>query len=778
MSIRRRIVIVICLIFLAISVLCFVFAYFTLFNGFKEIEDNQIKGDAINTENAFKNYLDNQSVKLSDWASWNDAYQYVLNKNPVFVETNLLPQSISQIGLNMVVFVNQEEQIVKAKWIDRNELIEVPFPKSFTAYFQKNKEKILTKNISDKNQGIIMLPEGALLFSAKPILTSNGNGPVHGTLIFGRLFDKKIIDYISGLTHLRTTVYKYSQTNIPQDFILAKNKLNNSSYFVNSLDISTVEGYFLLKDILGSPCLIVRLDASRDVYRQGVQTIIVIEVMEALVIIFAGFAFYLLLDKLIISKITKVSSDVSKIRKSQDPKLRVSVSGSENDEILKLANNINSMINELEKSKIHEKNERGQLALKMEELSEENKKLENAQKAIITVLEDSKKLEKELKKEKENVEKKIVERTKQLTDEQARLQASIGSLPIGFIMTDLNNNIVIINGIAKSILCVKSGNNFSGAVTKENLQHSNCDLNEIADRLKLSFDLKLAMERVIKDKKPFEIKELPLDDLFLHVFIIPIMEGKDLSVIGGVMLIENITEQKILDRSKDEFFSIASHELRTPLTAIRGNTSMILDYFADQLKDPQMKEMVDDVHESSVRLIEIVNDFLDTSRLELGKMIFKKDVIDLSALIPRVIKEYQVSGSRQKLYINFEPGENIPSVIADADRFRQVLINLVGNGMKFTEKGGITISLKLDGNFVKVLVADTGMGISKNSQNLLFRKFQQAENNIFTRDTTMGTGLGLYVSKMIVEGMGGRIQLEGSEIGKGTTFSFTLPVAK
>jgi signal transduction histidine kinase len=266
----------------------------------------------------------------------------------------------------------------------------------------------------------------------------------------------------------------------------------------------------------------------------------------------------------------------------------------------------------------------------------------------------------------------------------------------------------------------------------------------------------------------------------LHIFIAPIvtMGNKNFSVIGNVMLVENITEQKLLERSKDEFFSIASHELRTPLTAIRGNTSMIMDYYQNELKDPQVKEMVSDVHESSIRLISIVNDFLDMSRLELGKIEFKKDSLDLSKLIPEVIKEYQVTGSRKGVSIVFKDAGKVPSAVGDEDRFKQVLINLIGNGLKFTEKGEIAISLKVEGNSVKVLVSDTGMGISEENQKLLFRKFQQAESNIITRDTTRGTGLGLYISKMMVEKMGGQIKLEESAVGKGTTFSFTLPIGK
>ena len=116
--------------------------------------------------------------------------------------------------------------------------------------------------------------------------------------------------------------------------------------------------------------------------------------------------------------------------------------------------------------------------------------------------------------------------------------------------------------------------------------------------------------------------------------------------------------------------------------------------------------------------------------------------------------------------------------MTDADRVKQVIYNFIGNAMKFTTHGSITISSEVKGRQLKVLITDTGSGIPLDRQHLLFHKFQQASNNILTRDTTRGTGLGLYISKLLVEKMHGKIRLEHSEEGKGSTFSFTLPLAK
>jgi CheY-like chemotaxis protein len=251
--------------------------------------------------------------------------------------------------------------------------------------------------------------------------------------------------------------------------------------------------------------------------------------------------------------------------------------------------------------------------------------------------------------------------------------------------------------------------------------------------------------------------------------------------IGTVILLADITDAKVAERSKDEFFSIASHELRTPLTAIKGNASMILDYYKDKLKDPSLREMVEDVHTSSVRLIEIVNDFLDTSRLEQGKIQFKFQSFALDKVIEQVSYEMGAVLKQKDLKLTVDKASlnlgELPLIFADPDRTKQVIYNLVGNAAKFTEKGGITIRAHKEGPNMRVLVTDTGRGIPLEGQRLLFRKFQQAGSSLLTRDTTRGTGLGLYISKLLVEGMGGKIGLEDSEPGRGTTFFFTLPLA-
>lgn len=382
------------------------------------------------------------------------------------------------------------------------------------------------------------------------------------------------------------------------------------------------------------------------------------------------------------------------------------------------------------------------------------------------LLNNAEQLSHELRKEKEGVEQKVIERTKELHEEQAKLRASIEGLELGFILIDTKNKILIQNKATESILGLKE--------QMESIEDLNKSLS--------TFDLLANCQKAQKSKQPIDIKEVTFGAKILHFFLAPVTvtdqdnQSKD---IGTVILIEDITEAKVMERSKDEFFSIASHELRTPLTSIKGNTSMIMEFYQDAIKDKQLSEMVSDIHESSVRLIGIVNDFLDVSRLEQGRMSYNYEAFSLEEIVEQVMYEMKPILQGKKLYLKFDKMtlNSLPKIWSDKNRLKQVVYNLIGNATKFTEAGGITVNAEVDGKFIKVFVADTGRGISMDSQKLLFHKFQQASSSLLTRDTTRGTGLGLYISKMMIENMGGVLALERSEEDKGTTFSFTVAIA-
>jgi signal transduction histidine kinase len=253
---------------------------------------------------------------------------------------------------------------------------------------------------------------------------------------------------------------------------------------------------------------------------------------------------------------------------------------------------------------------------------------------------------------------------------------------------------------------------------------------------------------------------------------------------GVIVLLHDITRRKKLDQAKDEFLSIASHELRTPLTAIRGNTELLRSYFKNRIQDADFADIVEDIHFSAKRLIEIVTTFLQTSRLEQGKIQFSIEKLAVNQILSDIVKRFKPFAEQKNIFITAREVDGDLFIRADRIRVDEVLTNLVGNAIAMTNSGLITVTAARHDNAITISVTDTGRGISPEQQGLLFKKFQQINDNLYSReymhnpysrDTSQGTGLGLYISRLLVEAMGGTIYLEKSEVGKGSVFSFTLP---
>lgn len=233
---------------------------------------------------------------------------------------------------------------------------------------------------------------------------------------------------------------------------------------------------------------------------------------------------------------------------------------------------------------------------------------------------------------------------------------------------------------------------------------------------------------------------------------------------------------EVLDKLKDEFVSLASHELRTPMTAIKSYAWMLLHGKADNL-DPKAREYLNRVYLSTERLIHLVNEMLDVSRIESGRVKLKKTLFDLYALIQDMKNEFQARLTEAEVQLECTKEGDIPEIEADREKIQQVLENIVGNALKYTPKGGtITVRLNRDKDRVICAISDNGQGIAPDDMPKLFKKFGRLENSLVSLSGN-STGLGLYITKQYVELHGGTIWAQ-SEVGRGSTFTFTLPIVK
>lgn len=235
------------------------------------------------------------------------------------------------------------------------------------------------------------------------------------------------------------------------------------------------------------------------------------------------------------------------------------------------------------------------------------------------------------------------------------------------------------------------------------------------------------------------------------------------------------TKLKEMSALKDEFVSVASHELRAPMTTIKGYLSMVLEGDTGKV-DPKTKEFLDNAYEGNERMIRLVNNMLNVSRIESGRLVINLTDVRLEDSIAAVITDFKIEADQKGLKLVFrKPAKPLPPVRVDPDRIKEVIGNLVGNAVKFTEKGSVTVTCRLAKGQVVTEVADTGPGISSENQAKLFQKFSQVGDQGAVMQK--GSGLGLYICKNLVEDFGGKIWLE-SAAGKGTSFFFSLPAVK
>jgi PAS domain S-box-containing protein len=242
-------------------------------------------------------------------------------------------------------------------------------------------------------------------------------------------------------------------------------------------------------------------------------------------------------------------------------------------------------------------------------------------------------------------------------------------------------------------------------------------------------------------------------------------------LLGAVTLLEDITHLREIDRLKSEFIANASHELRTPLTSVQMGVHLLLEGAAGDLNDKQT-EVLSACREDCERLDKLMRDLLDLSRIEAGESQPELNTVKTREFIVSVTEDLRPRVESKGLAFNVQVSVGLPDVFIDASQIERVLANLVVNAIRYTKQGEIRIAAEPRGGYVAISVSDTGTGIPQEYLPHIFEKFVQVPGT-----PTGGAGLGLAISRLIVEAHGGQISVQ-SEVGQGSTFTFTLPVIR
>ncbi|MFH1504225.1 MAG: ATP-binding protein [Candidatus Omnitrophota bacterium] len=340
--------------------------------------------------------------------------------------------------------------------------------------------------------------------------------------------------------------------------------------------------------------------------------------------------------------------------------------------------------------------------------------------------------------------------------EKSKMESMVRSMAEGVVMIDEAGEIEVLNPQAKRML------DLSGNITAE-------ALNKRIEAIGLSEVL-----GKVQAKKRLMIKEVVISqrkkDMILRCSAAPVKDELGQNI-GTVTILRDITKEKEIERMKTDFVATVSHELRTPLSITKEGVELVLDGIPGAINEKQRK-VLNSASENIDRLARIINSLLDISKIEEGRLEYKREMVDIISLIKRVFLSFEPKAQKKGLKLITDFSKKTVDIYADEDRIIQVFTNLIGNAIKFTEKGWIKISLKELEDEVECMVVDTGIGFSEKDLPNVFRKFQQ-----FARIPgagEKGTGLGLSIARGIVEMHNGRIWVM-SRMGIGTKFVFTLP---
>ena len=384
----------------------------------------------------------------------------------------------------------------------------------------------------------------------------------------------------------------------------------------------------------------------------------------------------------------------------------------------------------------------------------------------------------------------------QLTQEERKLTAIVDNLGEGLIVVEPTGRVLYVNPVAERLLNLGSTADYenfiaidteAGAInwtkTSESAEDAKTETKTVDTKILSSSQREMSQHQTMIVEVNVSGNQSNGDSSRVLRIISSHFSDEHNNVAGTVYVFDDITNEHEIEQMKSEFVSLVSHELRTPLTSIIGFISLILDGKTGKINQKQ-HESLSRAHRQSKRLAALINDLLDVSRIEAGRIEMKQEKVEIDWIAKRRIEELRPQADEKAISLLLETQSNLPPMIGDTDRIGQIFVNLIGNAIKFTPDNGkvtVRISKSLQNGRategVHVEVVDTGPGIPTEEREKVFDKFRQL-GNTQTRQPHGGTGLGLSIAAGIVEAHGGHLWVDTGDNDRGSNFQFFIPLEK
>ncbi len=734
MSIRKKI-----LLFSSLFVSIFIIVVistveFNIWKSFSNLENLSVSKAMDRSIVGLDSAIDGINTSSKDWAEWTDTYNYILGDFPDFIKINISENQFASLGVNYMIFLDNSNKVVYFRYFDLKNNKFLPPPDQFIP-------EILSSSFFSKSEitsGIFCTESfKPTILAVRPILKTDGSGPVAGKLIFGRIIDDEIIKKVSNITSFDFGLFRASDLNNP---IFSKAAIdflsNNSGIYMDKSNSAVIYAYQLFPgDLDTDNDLVIKISVLRDVYKEGVVVSWSLVVSLILAAIFNIIAFIYLLNILVVKKITLLVKKISEVETGRANVNDLYLPGK--DEVSFLSEKLKNALNDVIKSR--------------EGVNLRNEELEKSQKAILNVLEDV-----EFEKNK----------SENLIKELQKFKLAVENASDHIVITDANGIVLFANKGVENI----TGYKIDEVVGKKTSLWGKQMPKEFYENL----------WKIIKENKQNftgEIKNRRKNgEIYIaEANISPILNSRG-EVAFFVGIERDITKIKEINDAKTEFVSVASHQLRTPLTGIKWLTEILLKNREHNLTEKQINTL-NDINISNDRVINLVNDLLSVSRIEGGRLQeLNLKAVNMSNLIGDLLKELKSVAENK--------GAALSSVVAlpkeftlniDEEKIRQSMNNLISNAIKYSKPSGgkVDVLAEVRNNEFIFSVKDNGIGIALKDQRRIFEKFYRADNARLSQ--TEGTGLGLFIVKSYIESHGGRIWFESKE-GEGSNFSFALKI--
>lgn len=350
MSLLKKTMIVTGFTLIALIIILYAASQAILMNSVKNMEERAVEENIQRALDILADDLSTMNDIAANGSAWDETYANINNGDDEFIESNLVESTFTDLRINFVLYINTFGQLVYGKGLDlNNDKREIPISNALREHFMVNDPILNHSDPRDSLTGLVLLPEGPLMVASRPIVTSKYEGPIRGTFIMGRYLNEVEIKKLEDKAHLTLTIRTFNDKSMPDDFISARSLISQEKpFYINPLSEDVIAGYTSINDIYGNPALLLKVDMSREIYKQGKTSILYF----ILSLLFVGLVFFwvdlLLLRRMALSKLAWLSAGVSGIGSKGDLSARVQITGK--DELASLAGEINLMLQALEQS--------------------------------------------------------------------------------------------------------------------------------------------------------------------------------------------------------------------------------------------------------------------------------------------------------------------------------------------------------------------------------------------------------------------------------------------